>query len=39
MNSAKHRDNILRAGFTHAGLGVAKSSDGTFYFTQVFVTR
>jgi uncharacterized protein YkwD len=39
MNSAKHRDNILRAGFTHAGLGIAKSADGTLYFTQVFVTR
>jgi uncharacterized protein YkwD len=39
MNSAKHRDNILRAGFTHAGLGIAKSPDGTLYFTQVFVTR
>lgn len=39
MNSAKHRDNILRAGFTHAGLGIAKSPDGTVYFTQVFVTR
>jgi uncharacterized protein YkwD len=39
MTSAKHRDNILRAGFTHAGLGIAKSSDGTVYFTQVFVTR
>jgi uncharacterized protein YkwD len=39
MSSAKHRDNILRAGFTHAGLGIAKSADGTLYFTQVFVTR
>jgi uncharacterized protein YkwD len=39
MTSAKHRENILRAGFTHAGLGVAKSADGTVYFTQVFVTR
>ncbi|MDT7605187.1 MAG: hypothetical protein QOF61_3184 [Acidobacteriota bacterium] len=39
MQSAKHRDNILRAGFTHAGLGIAKSADGSVYFTQVFVTR
>ena len=39
MISVKHRENILRAGFTHAGLGIAKASDGTLYFTQVFVTR
>jgi uncharacterized protein YkwD len=39
MDSAKHRDNILRAGFTHAGLGMAKAADGSVYFTQVFVTR
>jgi uncharacterized protein YkwD len=39
MDSAKHRDNILRAGFTHAGLGIAKAADGSVYFTQVFVTR
>jgi uncharacterized protein YkwD len=39
MQSAKHRENILRAQFTHAGLGIAKASDGTVYFTQVFVTR
>lgn len=39
MESSKHRDNILRATFTHAGLGIAKAADGTLYFTQVFVTR
>jgi uncharacterized protein YkwD len=39
MQSAKHRENILRAEFTHAGLGIAKASDGSVYFTQVFVTR
>ncbi len=39
MQSAKHRENILRPQFTHAGLGIAKSPDGTYYFTQVFVTR
>ncbi|MDT7540765.1 MAG: hypothetical protein QOE33_669 [Acidobacteriota bacterium] len=39
MQSAKHRDNILRAEFTHAGLGIAKAADGSVYFTQVFVTR
>jgi len=39
MRSDKHRGNILNAGFTHAGLGVAKSSDGRIFFTQVFMTR
>jgi uncharacterized protein YkwD len=39
MQSAKHRENILRAEFTHAGLGIAKAADGSSYFTQVFVTR
>lgn len=39
MQSVKHRDNILRPGFTHAGLGIAKTDDGRIYFTQVFVTR
>lgn len=39
MQSVKHRENILRAEFTHAGLGIAKAADGSIYFTQVFVTR
>ena len=39
LKSAKHRDNIMRAGFTHTGLGVAHTPDGRIYFTQVFVAR
>jgi uncharacterized protein YkwD len=39
MKSPKHRENILRAGFTHAGLGVAETPDGRVYLTQVFITR
>ena len=39
MVSQKHRDNILRAAFTHAGLGVSRAPDGRIFFTQVFVTR
>lgn len=39
MQSPKHRENILRAGFTHAGIGVARAADGRVYFTQVFVAR
>lgn len=39
MNSAKHRENILSAAYTHTGLGVARAADGRIYFTQVFMTR
>lgn len=39
LKSAKHRENIMRASFTHAGLGVAHAPDGRVYFTQVFVAR
>ena len=37
MDSTGHRENILRAGWTHTGVGVAQSGN-TFYFTQVFAT-
>ena len=39
MQSAKHRENILRPVFTHAGIGVSRAPDGRVYFTQVFVAR
>ena len=39
LHSAKHRDNIMRACFTHSGIGVAHGPDGRVYFTQVFVAR
>jgi uncharacterized protein YkwD len=39
LKSEKHRDNIMRASFTHAGLGVAHAPDGRIYFTQVFIAR
>ena len=39
LKSVKHRDNIMRASFTHTGLGVARTPDGRIYFTQVFVAR
>lgn len=39
MISPKHRENILNGEFTHAGLGVVRTSDGTYYFTQVFMKR
>jgi uncharacterized protein YkwD len=39
MQSPKHRANILRRNFTHTALGVARTSDGRVYLTQVFITR
>lgn len=39
LKSAKHRDNIMRTGFTRTGIGVAHAPDGRIYFTQVFVAR
>ena len=39
MQSPKHRENILRNNFTHAGIGVVRAADGRVFFTQVFVTR
>jgi uncharacterized protein YkwD len=39
MHSPKHRANILRGNFTHSGIGVARTSDGRVYLTQVFIMR
>lgn len=37
MNSAGHRANILSSAYTHIGVGVAKASNGTLYWTQEFI--
>ena len=39
MVSEKHRENILNGEFTHAGIGIARASDGRVFFTQVFMER
>ena len=39
MVSEKHRENAMSAVYTHAAVGVARASDGTYYFTQVFMRR
>ena len=36
MNSPGHRQNILNSAFTEIGLGIAVSSSGAPYWTQVF---
>jgi uncharacterized protein YkwD len=39
MVSEKHRENVLNDEYTHAGVGVVRAPDGTYYFTQVFMRR
>lgn len=39
MISQQHRENVLNDEYTHAGVGVVRASDGTYYFTQVFMRR
>ena len=36
MQSPSHRENILRADYTHAGVGIAVTPDGKFLYTQLF---
>src|SRR3954453_11734571 len=38
MNSAGHKANILRAGFTLVGVGGVQPSNGRWYATQDFLT-
>jgi uncharacterized protein YkwD len=37
MNSPGHRNNILSSIYNQIGVGVAKASNGTFYWTQQFI--
>lgn len=37
MNSTGHRANILNGSFNQIGVGVAKTSNGTYYWTQMFI--
>ena len=39
MVSQKHRENAMNGEYTHAAVGIARASDGTYYFTQVFMKR
>ncbi len=36
MESKGHRENILNADYVYIGIGVARSANGEFYYTQVF---
>lgn len=37
MNSPGHRNNILSSSFTEIGVGLAKSINGRYYWTQMFI--
>ena len=39
MESVSHRNNLLRADWKESAIGVAQASDGSYYFTQVFLIR
>ncbi|MBM7703131.1 CAP domain-containing protein [Metabacillus iocasae] len=39
MNSSGHRANILSNNFTHIGVGYVKASNGTTYWTQMFIGK
>ncbi len=39
MKSPAHRDNILNNRWQESGIGIAIMTDGTYYFTQVFLLR
>ncbi len=39
MASTVHRDNLLAPVFNTTGVGIALSSDGTWYYTQLYGTR
>jgi len=36
MKSQGHKENMLRENYNYIGVGVAKSSDGWYYFVQEF---
>ena len=39
MNSPGHRSNILEPRFSYVGVGIQVSSDGSHYYTQLFIAR
>ena len=39
MNSSGHRANILNSTYTELGVGIQKDSNGTIYWTQMFIGR
>lgn len=38
LTSAEHRANLLAPAFNATGVGLARATDGSYYYTQVYVT-
>jgi uncharacterized protein YkwD len=38
QHSPPHRENLLARPFNTTGVGIARASDGTLYYTQLYVT-
>ena len=36
INSASHRANLVNPSFSRVGVGIARTADGNYYFTQIF---
>ena len=39
LASPAHHENIAAPAFNATGIGVARAADGSFYYTQLYVTR
>jgi len=39
LNSPSHRRNMLDKNWSDSAIGIAIAADGSYYFTQVFMTR
>jgi uncharacterized protein YkwD len=37
IHSPVHRENLLAGAFNATGVGIARSGDGTFYYTQLYL--
>jgi uncharacterized protein YkwD len=38
LHSADHRRNLVAPPFNATGIGIARATDGTWYFTQLYIT-
>ena len=38
LNSADHRQNLYAPAFNATGIGVARGSDGSLIYTQLYLT-
>jgi len=39
LESPSHRQNLLKSDWSESAVGIAVADDGSYYFTQVFLTR